>query len=87
MMKTRMQRPRIDVVRHTQLLDPSKTLEIRMLDEVEQNAVGNGDEAVNRVVKYFFSFHRQMAKIIRIFLPLRIRLLNFPSLRQEELFY
>ncbi len=53
-MKTSVERARINVVRHTQLLDAAQTLHPRVVEQIEQNAFRHVDESVNGVVKYFF---------------------------------
>ena len=40
----------VDLIRESQLLDPPQSLKIGMLDHVEHQVIGDGDEPVNRVV-------------------------------------
>jgi hypothetical protein len=53
-----MQSARVYVMGKTHLLDASSALKIRVFDEVEQQTVGDIDEAVDGVVKYFLFFHK-----------------------------
>lgn len=52
-MKARMMRARINVVGKPKLVDSAQPLKIRMLNQVENQLKGNGDETVNRVVENF----------------------------------
>ncbi len=60
MMKTGMQGTRIDHFGKSQLADAPQTLKPGVLDQVKQEFVANGDEAVNRVVEYFSAIKRGM---------------------------
>ena len=57
MVKTGMQCPRIHVMRKANLLDPPQTLEIRVLNQVENDAVRHRDKAVNGVIEDFVAWH------------------------------
>ena len=51
--KTGVVGSRIHQIGHTDLLDTPKSLEIRMLDDIEMQFIGDADEAVNGVVEDF----------------------------------
>ena len=51
--KTCVVGPRIHHVGHANLLDASKSLEIRMFDNIKMQFVGDADEAVDGVVEDF----------------------------------
>lgn len=53
MVKTGMVGAGVHQVGHAHLRNPAKALEIRVLDEVVHQRVGNGYKPVNRVIEYF----------------------------------
>ena len=44
-------------MRKANLLDAPQTLEIRMLDEFENDAIGHSDKAVDGVIEDFVAWH------------------------------
>lgn len=53
MMKTRVQRTRIDIITQAQLLYPAQPLKVAVFHNIEYQLVRNGDEPIHRVVEYF----------------------------------
>ena len=51
--ETRVVGPGVHQVGHADLFDAPKPLEIRVLDDIEMQFVGDADEAINRVVEDF----------------------------------
>ena len=58
MVKTGVVSAGIDQMRHTQLPDPAKSLEVRMFHQFENQVVGHGNKTVNRIVDNFLFSHR-----------------------------
>ena len=54
-MKARMQSARIHIGAEPELPDSAQSLEIRVVDQIEQDAVWDGHKAVDRVVEDFFT--------------------------------
>lgn len=54
----------INVIGQSELRDSAQPLKIRMLNEVENQVKGNGDEAVNRVVENLMFIERWQWKTV-----------------------
>ena len=63
--KTGMVGSRIDHIGHADLLDAPKPLEIRVLDNVEMQLVGDADEGYIQVVIQVPPFHCQKMKLFK----------------------
>ena len=56
-MKTRMQRPRVDVVGQAQLLDPAQARKVGVVDQVEEGCLGHLHKSVDRIIEDLMRFH------------------------------
>lgn len=63
-MKARVVGTGINVIGQSELRDSAQPLKIRMLNEVENQVKGNGDEAVNRVVENLMFIERWQWKTV-----------------------
>ena len=52
-----MQSPRVHIMRKANLFDPPQTLEIGMLNQVENDAIWHSDKAVDGVIENFVAWH------------------------------
>lgn len=59
--KPSVQRARIHIMRHSELLDSAHSLHPAMVNQVEQNALRNADEPIHRVIEYLFFEYFQNA--------------------------
>ncbi len=57
MMKARVNSTGINIIAQAQLLDSAQTLKIRMLYNIKQQLVRNGNKTVHGVVEYFAFVH------------------------------
>ena len=55
--KTRVQCPRVNIVRQTDLFDAPQALKIGVLNEIENDAIRHRDESINGVIEDFVGSH------------------------------
>jgi hypothetical protein len=59
MLKTCVQRSRIDIMRQSDLFDPSEPLEIPVFDQVKDKVGWDGDEPIYRIIEDFTLIHEE----------------------------
>jgi hypothetical protein len=56
-LESRVLRPRVHIMCEPELLDPPQSLKVPVLNEVEDQIGGNGNESVNRIIENFTLIH------------------------------